>query len=76
MTTRPNFDLNKQSGVPEDHRRNRAITDIVEPGSTFKLVTTAAALTECSCSVSATCPNPVPGRSWSGCAGGRSTPAT
>lgn len=46
MATRPNFDLNKQSGVPEDHRRNRAITDIVEPGSTFKIVTTAAALTE------------------------------
>jgi cell division protein FtsI (penicillin-binding protein 3)/stage V sporulation protein D (sporulation-specific penicillin-binding protein) len=46
MTSRPNFDLNKQSGVPEDFRRNRAITDIFEPGSTFKLVTTAAALTE------------------------------
>ncbi|MGB8169907.1 MAG: penicillin-binding protein 2 [Chthoniobacteraceae bacterium] len=46
MSTRPNFDLNEQSGVPEDHRRNRAITDIVEPGSTFKIVTTAAALTE------------------------------
>ncbi len=46
MATRPNFDLNKQSGVPEDFRRNRAITDIVEPGSTFKIVTTAAALTE------------------------------
>jgi cell division protein FtsI/penicillin-binding protein 2 len=46
MATRPNFDLNKQAGVPEDYRRNRAITDIVEPGSTFKLVTTAAALTE------------------------------
>jgi cell division protein FtsI (penicillin-binding protein 3)/stage V sporulation protein D (sporulation-specific penicillin-binding protein) len=46
MATRPNFDLNKQSGVPEDFRRNRAITDILEPGSTFKIVTTAAALTE------------------------------
>lgn len=46
MASRPNFDLNKQSGVPEDHRRNRAITDVLEPGSTFKMVTTAAALTE------------------------------
>jgi cell division protein FtsI (penicillin-binding protein 3)/stage V sporulation protein D (sporulation-specific penicillin-binding protein) len=46
MATRPNFDLNKQSGVPEENRRNRAITDIVEPGSTFKIVTTAAALSE------------------------------
>lgn len=46
MSTRPNFNLNVQDNVPEDHRRNRAITDIVEPGSTFKIVTTAAALTE------------------------------
>jgi len=46
MATRPNFDLNKQSGVPEENRRNRAITDILEPGSTFKIVTTAAALSE------------------------------
>jgi cell division protein FtsI (penicillin-binding protein 3)/stage V sporulation protein D (sporulation-specific penicillin-binding protein) len=46
MANRPNYNLNVQDGVPEDHRRNRAITDIVEPGSTFKLVTTAAALTE------------------------------
>jgi cell division protein FtsI (penicillin-binding protein 3)/stage V sporulation protein D (sporulation-specific penicillin-binding protein) len=46
MATWPNFDLNKQAGVPEDHRRNRAVTDMVEPGSIFKIVTTAAALTE------------------------------
>jgi cell division protein FtsI (penicillin-binding protein 3)/stage V sporulation protein D (sporulation-specific penicillin-binding protein) len=46
MATRPNFDLNKQQGVPEEHRRNRSITDIFEPGSTFKIVTTAGALTE------------------------------
>ncbi len=46
MATRPNFDLNKQSNVPEENRRNRAITDILEPGSTFKIVTTAAALSE------------------------------
>ena len=46
MASRPNFDLNQQAGVPEDHRRNRAISDMVEPGSIFKIVTTAAALTE------------------------------
>lgn len=46
MATRPNYNLNKQAGVPEENRRNRSITDIVEPGSTFKIVTTAAALTE------------------------------
>lgn len=46
MATWPSFDLNKQVGVLPEHRRNRAITDMVEPGSIFKIVTTAAALTE------------------------------
>ena len=46
LSNRPNFNLNVQDNVPEDHRRNRAITDGVEPGSTFKIVTAAAALTE------------------------------
>ena len=46
MANRPNFDLNAQDDVPPDHRRNRAIADMIEPGSTFKIVTTAAALTE------------------------------
>jgi cell division protein FtsI (penicillin-binding protein 3)/stage V sporulation protein D (sporulation-specific penicillin-binding protein) len=46
LANRPNFNLNVQDNVPPDHRRNRAITDRVEPGSTFKIVTTAAALTE------------------------------
>jgi len=46
LSNRPNFNLNVQDNVPEDHRRNRAISDMVEPGSTFKIVTTAAALTE------------------------------
>ncbi len=40
----PNFDPNKPSGAPEDHRRNRAITDQVEPGSTFKTVAASSAL--------------------------------
>lgn len=46
LANRPNFNLNVQDKVPPDHRRNRAIADMVEPGSTFKIVTTAAALTE------------------------------
>ncbi len=46
MANRPNYNLNAQEDVPADHRRNRAITDMVEPGSTFKIVTTTAALTE------------------------------
>ena len=46
LANRPNYNPNAQSGVPEDFRRNRAITDMVEPGSTFKIVTTSAALSE------------------------------
>ncbi len=46
LANRPNFNLNVQENVPLDHRRNRALSDMVEPGSTFKIVTTAAALTE------------------------------
>ena len=46
LANRPNFNLNVQEGVQDDQRRNRAITDQVEPGSTFKIVTTAAVLSE------------------------------
>lgn len=46
LANRPNFNLNVQDKVPLDHRRNRALSDMVEPGSTFKIVTAAAALTE------------------------------
>lgn len=44
LANRPNFDVNQRQGVPNEARKNRAIMDMVEPGSTFKLVTTAAAL--------------------------------
>lgn len=46
MANRPNFDPNTIEQSPEEARRNRAITDMVEPGSTFKIVTTAAALSQ------------------------------
>ncbi len=46
LANRPNFNLNAQDNVSPDFRRNRAVTDEIEPGSTFKIVTTAAALTE------------------------------
>ena len=46
LSNRPNFNLNVQDKVQEGFRRNRAISDMVEPGSIFKIVTTAAALSE------------------------------
>ena len=45
MATVPSFDANKYGLVPRDVQRNRAVTDTYEPGSTFKVVTIAAALT-------------------------------
>lgn len=45
LATLPNFDPNKP-GPDADARRNRVITDIMEPGSTFKIVPVSAALNE------------------------------
>ena len=44
MAVVPGFDANKFGLVPRDMQRNRAVTDTYEPGSTFKVVTIAAAL--------------------------------
>ena len=44
LANRPHYDLNQRDGVPVESRKNRAIMDIIEPGSTFKVVTTAGAL--------------------------------
>jgi cell division protein FtsI (penicillin-binding protein 3)/stage V sporulation protein D (sporulation-specific penicillin-binding protein) len=46
MANRPAFDLNKRSEAKPDQMKNRAISDMMEPGSTFKIVTAAAALNE------------------------------
>jgi cell division protein FtsI (penicillin-binding protein 3) len=46
MAVAPGFDANRFGAVSADRRRNRAVTDMYEPGSTFKLVTVSAALSE------------------------------
>jgi cell division protein FtsI (penicillin-binding protein 3) len=44
MATYPAFDPNHFGDYPPGRWRNRAIADVFEPGSTFKIVTAAAAL--------------------------------
>lgn len=46
MATLPDFDPNRPGNFPPDSRRNRVIADVVEPGSTFKMVVVSAALSE------------------------------
>lgn len=42
----PNFDPNAPGDFPPEARRNRMVTDMNEPGSTFKVVVVAGALNE------------------------------
>lgn len=44
MASWPTFNPNKPASKSEENRRNFAISDMIEPGSTFKLVTAVAAL--------------------------------
>ncbi|MDD2752418.1 MAG: penicillin-binding transpeptidase domain-containing protein [Candidatus Omnitrophica bacterium] len=46
LANRPNFDLNEYAKANMEQRRNRAVTDIFEPGSVFKIVTASGALQE------------------------------
>jgi cell division protein FtsI (penicillin-binding protein 3) len=46
MANMPDFDPNHFSEFSEDDYRNRAVTDVYEPGSSYKLVTASAALQE------------------------------
>lgn len=46
MANRPHFDLNQRSEAKPEQMKNRAIIDMMEPGSTFKIVAAAAALNE------------------------------
>src|SRR5205814_8688150 len=43
MANRPALDLNRRSDAKPEQMKNRAITDMLEPGLTFKIVPAAAA---------------------------------
>jgi len=44
LATVPSFNPNAIAGSPPGARKNRAVTDVMEPGSTFKIFTLASAL--------------------------------
>ncbi len=46
MASNPSFDPNRYRDFSPDERRNRAVQDQYEPGSTFKIVTASAGLEE------------------------------
>ncbi|MFQ5554859.1 MAG: peptidoglycan D,D-transpeptidase FtsI family protein [Acidimicrobiia bacterium] len=46
LVNAPSFDPNDRSGAEAAQFRNRAVTDVYEPGSTLKVVTVSAALEE------------------------------
>jgi cell division protein FtsI (penicillin-binding protein 3) len=46
MAVQPGYDANHFPSAPRDLQRNRTVTDTYEPGSTFKLITVAGALSE------------------------------
>lgn len=46
LANRPTYDPNERASLTWEGMRNRCVTDTFEPGSTFKIVTTAATLNE------------------------------
>lgn len=46
LANTPDFDPNKAGGFSDEERRNRAVTDVYEPGSAYKVVTVAGAIEE------------------------------
>ena len=46
MASLPNFDPNSPGNATPDERRNRVISDVMEPGSTFKIVVVSGALND------------------------------
>ncbi len=61
MANWPTFDLNNFAKAPLDVQRNFAVTDIIEPGSTFKIVAAGGALNDGAVSRFSTfdCENPM-----------------
>ena len=46
LATLPDFDPNNPGAVTADARRDRVVTDLMEPGSTFKIVVVSGALND------------------------------
>lgn len=46
MASRPHFDINERATAEPEQMKNRAIIDMIEPGSTFKIVTVSGVLNE------------------------------
>jgi cell division protein FtsI (penicillin-binding protein 3) len=46
VAVQPGYDANRFPSAPVDLQRNRTVTDTYEPGSTYKLITVAGALSE------------------------------
>jgi cell division protein FtsI (penicillin-binding protein 3) len=46
LANRPTFNPNRYGEAPREALKNRAVSDVYEPGSTFKLVTVSGALEE------------------------------
>ena len=46
MASRPYFDINERATAEPEQMKNRAIIDMIEPGSTFKIVTLSGVLNE------------------------------
>jgi len=46
LTNRPTFNPNSRKEIKNDALKNRAVSDVYEPGSTFKMVTISAGLEE------------------------------
>jgi len=46
LANRPTYDINDYKSATKDEMRDRAITDMFEPGSVFKIVTASGALEE------------------------------